>query len=199
MGKLNEAEQRDLVKSCLTKWDVRHDVTALSALQDQASKAGINFKVTSNLQDIADYVNDKGGINDPRSAKPLTNLTYVGHGLPGGKWAIDYSDVTARKGIDVNQIISDAFTKDAIINFNASCNGATADATGDSVVNKFQRKVGSNGIISGTLGATDFGKRPVDTDEELLDRNRSEPFFDRLFAEPRMSIRTVVHGTDQRP
>ena len=98
-------------------------------------------------------------------------MTYVGHGVPGA-WGIDYSDVTPYRGVDISQIRSDAFARNAVINFNASCNTATSSPRG-SVVDQLKAKIGPDGVVTGTRGATDFGTPPVDTDQELLDRSRS--------------------------
>ena len=188
-------EQRQMGKN--TTWIVYSGAGAdgytdaqIAEFRDKANKAGINFQVTDNKQTIADYINEKGGPGDPRSSNPITNLIYTGHGIPG-RWEIDYSDVTSHSGIDISQLKAEAFSPTAIVNFNASCNTATGD---DSVVNQFQDKLGPGALVSGTVGFTDYGKPPVDTDKELLNRNRSLPFQKRLFAPDAFSQRVITNG-----
>jgi hypothetical protein len=63
------------------------------------------------------------------------------------------------------------------------------------VLEQFRKQLGSEATITGTKGYTDYGKKAIDTDNDLLDRNRSLKFLDRIFAEHRFSERVILDKT----
>jgi hypothetical protein len=190
-------EQRQMGKS--THWIVYsgpkldgYSDADLSKYKKLAMKAGIKFEVINeDPQKVAATINRIGAAN------PISTLMYTGHGT-AGNWAVDYSDASNFDGVDISRLNKDSFSNKAIINFNASCNTATKpeNSKEGSVLQQFRKQLGSEAIITGTKGYTDYGKKAIDTDNDLLDLNRSLKFLERMFKADRFSERVIIDKTE---
>lgn len=161
---------------------------AVPDLLTKAQAAGINVVTYGNTDEAVNYMRtgtiDAG--EDLRTANPVTNFSYVGHGVPGGL-APDYSgQFNKGKLLRPSDIGSSAFSSGANINLMATCNAAAGGQ--NSVVAQFSSILDRRSVVSGYDGRVDFYSRGVDTDSELGSNNHHEVTGVRSF------IRSMTSG-----
>jgi RHS repeat-associated protein len=147
-----------------------HDPKMLDEYKKKAADLGINVMVTSNEDDIVDYVNNKNG-GDSRANDKVTSLFYVGHATPG-----DLDVGYPNSGyIDADQFKSSAFASGAWIDVVGGCNtGVKGNLLFEkSVVDDFANRVDSKSTVKGSSVKVDYSGGVL-TNQQLLRTNKGK-------------------------
>ncbi|MGB3947589.1 MAG: RHS repeat-associated core domain-containing protein, partial [Bacteroidia bacterium] len=125
-----------------------------------ATDAGIKYKVLDNVNQIADYINNKNGSLDRRGDDLITDFTYVGHSSSDALWVGNHSGNGKRdiSTADVKNGLFDnnAFSCKSTVILNSCQTFAKPYQDKINVGTAFARLAGSGGV-TGTSNYVNWG------------------------------------------
>lgn len=117
----------------------------LDTYKAKAKKAGITMMVVSDVDDIVNYVNKKGG-GDSRKNDPITSFYYVGHATPGD---LDVGYGGTGENFEPDDFNRKAFSSGTHVNLIGGCRTTISGLFEDSNVTQFQEILDNNSNIYG--------------------------------------------------